>query len=183
MVVVEGRGHFPGVFLRQYAAGRTPVAIFYIGDYAVLLFGLQELDPLLHTVIVFLNDLKIAVIPVHGPGYGDIRSTPGGICRVQGPVRRDHVRKAAVLKLRILDILEVLHIEGGHIEIVNGLFHHQLCITHPAHALIPLGAVGGHAHQVSQLPIDNVLVDFVEERLGAGEAACVVHSGVEEACF
>ena len=168
---MEHRGSAPDVLLLAEAEKSRP-------EFA-------GLHILLHHGVEFFQDRQVPPGHVLRPGHQHAGVAPpvhrhgghGG--REAVPLDGHRVGDAAAGQLLGLHVQHPLLQEAAHVEVVAGGGGEHGDVAGPAHALVPLGAVGGDIHKVGLGAPADVGLELVEHLIGAGEAAVVVQVGVE----
>ncbi len=138
-------------------------------------------DPFLHAGEVLLEEALVAVGLVHGPWADDAGVGPCG--RVESAAAHANrlgrdVRICAVSRWASSTSTSHFEKKEATSRVRRRGADEDLCVTHPAEALITLRAVCRHAEEVAALTPEDVLGKLVDVGVRAGERA--VMSGVSE---
>ena len=167
-----------GVLGQPVAQGELIVAV-----HAFVVTAVHEVHPGLHGGILRLQHRRIAIVPVQRPGDDGGRVAPAGdgdLPDAGGPQDVGHHHgHVAVHRLLQGQVAQVLAEEGVGVHVQTGGAAEDLGVARPAHALVPLGAVGGAVHEVGLLPPQAVAEQLIYPGVGALEAAGGAHVGVD----
>ena len=118
---------------------------------------------------MLFEDPPVAVVLVDVPAEERVGGSPGRVGRPRSPDMGNSIGDGPFIVLDVADVAEEIRIECGHIEVIDGLLGRPLGVPHPAHAFVPLAAVGRDAVKVRFLPPDDNPLQAVQDRLGTGE--------------
>ena len=161
---------------RRLGADRHPVAVVVVELVLSDEIGVRAsnvLDPLLHRIVVSLEEPLVAVAAIESPGNDDARVSPTGRA-----VRRHHesgrdVGKSTLLRLGVANVLEPLREERCHVDVEARRAREDLGVPHPAEPLVALRAIGRNRKEIPSLAPDDVLLELVEERARGLESTCL----------
>ncbi|MNC30657.1 hypothetical protein D3C75_789460 [compost metagenome] len=132
--------------------------------------------PALHAWVLLLEDTLIPIALVQRPGTDNGCIAPGrrGMLLVPQDIR-NHERNTAMVQLVGRQIFEPFGEKRRHIHQIRRSPDEHLRIPGPAQPLIPLRAIRRHIDKVAFLAPQDIVLELVDQRIGAREGACVLH--------
>ena len=135
--------------LRRFGR-QTPVAIAVLGHNAVLhIVVFHKLKPPFHGGVVAFYGLAVAETCVNHVGGGDESPRPCHAVGVETPVGGHHIGQGAAFYLTVVGVGEPFGIEVVVAEDIRLAVASGGAVAVPAHALVALRTVGGHAAVVA----------------------------------
>ena len=138
--------------------------------------GTHEVNPSLHTVVLFFQNIFITIHQIHGPWIDDGCISPG-CCRVRSlaekPVSictaflnvRNNMRYTALWCLINLQIMEPFLIESICIHQISGCTAEDLRIASPSQTLIALRAVCRYIKEITLQSPQEIVMQLVQQRI------------------
>ncbi len=158
------------------------VVIAALGPGQVRIVPVDILDPAPGGLEMPGQEPGVGIVLISAPGDDYTGVGPGGRARgalVRVARVRRVIRKAAVVRLVVADVLGELGKEGGQVHVEDRGLGEGLDVAHPAEALVALGAVVGRAHEVGALRPEEVAHELIEGGIRALELPCLGGSGVK----
>ena len=115
------------------------------------------------------DDALIVELFAQGTGNNDRAARPGDIVRIDRPVGGADVRHAAGVLLCVRHVLQPFGVERRGVEQVGLALAFSGAVPQPALALVALRAISRDASIIAAHAPHNVLVDAVQQRIGAGK--------------
>ena len=163
--------------------GHAPIAVGVARHDVVRDEAAHVVDPLDHARIGTGDHLRVAELFVQSARDDDQAAGPGDIVAVERPVGRTHVRDAAVLFLRVHDVLHPLGVERDILKQERLAFRLDRAIAQPTLSLVTLRAIGGNAAIVAAHTPQDIGVDAIDRRLRTGEGPGARQIIVHHAAF
>ena len=138
--------------------------------------GTHEVNPSLHTVVLFFQNIFITIHQIHGPWIDDGCISPGccgmrslaekpvSICTAFLNVR-NNMRYTALWCLINLQIMEPFLIERICIHQISGGTAEDLRISSPSQTLITLRAVCRYIKEITLQPPQEIVMQLVQQRI------------------